>query len=444
MTALLPGWGAALVVVAALASLLAGLAQAGRAWRLPPEVSRKLVHLAMGLTAAGFPWLFDDPLWVAACALGSVALLLAVRTLPRLQRGAQVLYAVKRASWGELCFALAVALLYWLSADRPAFYLASLLVLTLGDALAALVGKAYGRARYRTREAEKSWEGSIALFAVSYLAVLVPLLLLTGIGRAECLLIALIVALLAVLMEGASWHGLDNLVLPLGSFLLLEALAARPLEALLADAAVSLGLAGLAALLSGRTRLQADGLMAATLLGACYWVLGGLLWLVPPLVVFLVSALSSGSRRGETGNAGDIVAIALTTAPWLLAESLWLGSNAFFPFAVAFGAHLYLVLAGRTAAGAGLGCALAVWAALALPSLVLFDFTPQALRLAGVGLAIALGLASATSGLSRRRSPAMRLLVQGAIALAAALVALAGLELVSPGSLALVSPAEEF
>src|SRR5207248_6187645 len=89
-------------------------------------------------------------------------------------------------------------------------YLVPLLLLTLSDALAALVGVAYGRFQYTTPDGFKSLEGSFAFFLCSFVCVHVPLLLLTDRGRAETLLIAVLLAWLATMFEAIAWGGLDN------------------------------------------------------------------------------------------------------------------------------------------------------------------------------------------------------------------------------------------
>ena len=65
-----------------------------------------------------------------------------------------------------------------------------------------------GRLHFTTGEGDKSAEGSLACFVVALLCTLVPLLLFTQTGRSQTLLIALIVALLATMLEAVAWRGL--------------------------------------------------------------------------------------------------------------------------------------------------------------------------------------------------------------------------------------------
>src|SRR5690606_16105111 len=102
----------------------------------------------------------------------------------------------------------------------------------LADALAALIGLAYGRVRYVTSEGLKSAEGSIIFFAVAFMSVHVPLLLFTDVGRAQTLLIATIVGLLSMLVEAVAIKGLDNLLIPIAAYAMLRWYMGATVEAL--------------------------------------------------------------------------------------------------------------------------------------------------------------------------------------------------------------------
>ncbi|KKL56057.1 hypothetical protein LCGC14_2249190 [marine sediment metagenome] len=79
--------------------------------------------------------------------------------------------------------------------------MSSFLILTFADASAALIGIFYGRFQYSTSEGAKTLEGSLVFFQTAFLSALIPILLFTTIGRAETLMIALLMALLAMLLD---------------------------------------------------------------------------------------------------------------------------------------------------------------------------------------------------------------------------------------------------
>jgi hypothetical protein len=128
---------------------------------------------------------------------------------------------VDRRSVGELYFPISVYLLFVVARHQPVFYLIALSVLVFSDTAAALLGVAYGRHSYTVANDRRTLEGSAAFLLVTFLCVHVPLLLGTGIGRGESLIIATQLALLVTSFEAISMRGNDNLVVPLATYYLL-------------------------------------------------------------------------------------------------------------------------------------------------------------------------------------------------------------------------------
>lgn len=228
------------MVLGVFGTLMAGLQAYRRSSPTGPEVLRKLLHLGMGLLTLSFPWAFASA-WPVLLLAGLFAIgLAALRIFQPMQRLlGGVIDGVHRDSLGEIYFPLAVGLVFFLSTGDPAEFCTPMLILTLADTGAALIGARYGRRRFPCGREWKSLEGSIAFLAISFLATLVSLRLLTDTGRAETVLIALVLALLLTLVEAAAGQGLDNLFIPLGGSLLLRLY--RPLDA--ASLAVRLGVA---------------------------------------------------------------------------------------------------------------------------------------------------------------------------------------------------------
>ena len=214
---------------------LLGLSMAGLRWwqvrrAARPEVVRKTLHGLMGGVALTFPYVFAACWPVAVLAGVSLALMLAVRWAPPLRRRVgPVLYGVGRRSYGEVCFPVAVCALFALSGGGGPSYTIPLLLLTLADPAAALVGSRRGRLRYATLDGFKSGEGSLAFFLVAVPCVLVPLLL-ADVSLAAAALAALVIGGALTFVEAASWRGLDNLLVPLGGFALLRLAPPHDLE----------------------------------------------------------------------------------------------------------------------------------------------------------------------------------------------------------------------
>ena len=113
-------------------------------------------------------------------------------------------------------------MLFYFSRGDSLTFCIPILLLTLADAAAALVGVCYGHFCYATLKGEKTLEGSVALLIVSFFCVHIPLLLFTNTGRYETLLIALNVAIAVTVLEAVACGGADNLLVPLAGFLVLN------------------------------------------------------------------------------------------------------------------------------------------------------------------------------------------------------------------------------
>lgn len=179
-------------------------------WRqrlLQEEYARKFVHIAIGLFAASWP------LYLEWNDIRLISILLAVGYIAiRHLKLFQSVSSVKRNTYGEMFFALSFGLIT-LFTDSTAIYMLAVLVMTLADGLAAVVGTTFGHSNsYKLFGGTKSVVGSATFFLVTitliavfglYTSVVVP------IGISLC------VAVIATVMENAGARGLDNLLIPL-------------------------------------------------------------------------------------------------------------------------------------------------------------------------------------------------------------------------------------
>ena len=179
-----------------------------------PETTRKIVHIGAGHVIL-IAWWMNVPAWagVAASVLFSGVALLSYKfpLLPGIN-------GVGRESLGTFFYALSIGLLiiwFW-PLQQPQYAAIGILIMTWGDALAALIGQRFGKHPYQIWGEEKSLEGSLAMLCVSYvvcmavlLAVHTPTPLTWAIAGAS--------AIAATILESISKYGIDNLSVPLGS-----------------------------------------------------------------------------------------------------------------------------------------------------------------------------------------------------------------------------------
>ncbi len=191
------------------------------AWRLDQcpqrqaELTRKVVHIGTGNVIL-IAWVLDIPTWVGIAAsffFGCIALLSYL--LPLLPG----INSVGRRSFGTFFYAVTIGLLvawFW-PLSQPQFAALGVLIMTWGDGLAGLVGRAWGRHGYELAGMKKSWEGSLTMASVSGL---ITLIILGGMGVSpwpSLLGLALAIGVVSALLESFSPWGIDNLTVPLGS-----------------------------------------------------------------------------------------------------------------------------------------------------------------------------------------------------------------------------------
>jgi phytol kinase len=236
-------WQGIVLELALLASLMAGITFYQRWSPLSPETSRKLFHIGGGLTTLTFPWIFTSSWPVILLALITIPSLLALKYIHVFKNNlGTILYRIDRTSFGEIYLPLGICLLFVIVGNHPLLFTIPVLILTLADPTAAIVGGHYGRLRYLTIKGQKSIEGSAVFFLVAFFCIYVPSLLFTDAGRVEDVLVATLVALLVMLVEAVSWNGLDNLLIPLSSYFLLLLVFQLPIQIVLLDLVIVLSL----------------------------------------------------------------------------------------------------------------------------------------------------------------------------------------------------------
>ncbi|NOZ57792.1 MAG: DUF92 domain-containing protein [Calditrichaeota bacterium] len=276
-----------------------------RALHWAPEVTRKSVHVITALLVATTPFLFQQkaPLVVLA-SIFVVVNYVGVRF--RLFQG---MHGTERQTYGTVFFPLAfIALLYWQWDRHPLIIVLAMLVLGLADTVAALVGENVRNPhRFRLGREPKSLEGSVAMFAASFVIVLVGLVALgPHFGEKISLGMAVWAAFLAALFgtagEAISFSGSDNFTSPLAVAFVLDLFLSYPSYQAWTFT-FGTALAVVVAALSYRARfLDAGGAVLTAALGSVVFGLGGWSFTVPILTFFILSSLLSkvGRRRRES------------------------------------------------------------------------------------------------------------------------------------------------
>jgi len=344
--------------VACIFTLLVILVIGLRQWqkrRAPaPEVVRKCLHVAMGIVTLSFPWMFTSIWAVLAVSVLSAVFLAAIERLPRWRDSlGQVVAGVERRSWGTVFFAMAVTVVFVMSDGDPLLYCVPMAMLTFGDSIAALVGRRFGMVKFQTGEGPKSWEGAGAMFAITFLVVVMGLLLWPPLEMSwtQKLLAALMMGIVGMVVEAVSWRGLDNLFLPLLGNVFLETYMELQATDLL------LRLLGLVALLFFVVRYRAqqfvlrdNARIGAALFLYVAFTVGGWQWFLPPLALLLLYTRFIPFDHDFGKNKYSFEVVLAVVGPglvWLLLYRTWKLEEFFLPYLYSFTANLAVIWLAR-------------------------------------------------------------------------------------------------
>lgn len=196
-----------------------------RRLKVNSDITRKVVHIGAGMWVFGVLYFFHT--WQMgvipfATFIGLNYFFYRVKLFRSIDSNT--------ASPGTVYFAFAITVIsvvFWRPQgpiDHAPAVVAGIMAMTWGDALAALVGKKFGRHHYTINGSTRSYEGSAVMFAVSLLVIGLSLSLLPGssltpyadLPSSYAVIVASIAAATtATIVEALSPHGTDNLTVPI-------------------------------------------------------------------------------------------------------------------------------------------------------------------------------------------------------------------------------------
>jgi dolichol kinase len=321
--------------------LLIVVAEVWRRLRQPkPEWTRKLVHMGGGVVALFFPFMIESPWVILAMALA----LSGIFTVAARSGFLRSLHGVERKSRGAEYYPLVIWLVFLLTQGRVWLYVSAVLVLAVGDAFAALVGSRYGVFRYEVEDEHKSLEGSLVFLVIAFLAIHLPMLLLTDLSRETCVLAAVLVAVLVTGFEAISLQGTDNLFVPLGVVIILGKITTKPLAEIVFQN-ISLAAIILATVLLVRRFpvFNVGGTIVVILYAYGNWSLGSWHWALPifaGLLTYVLLWVSLAWPKDYPRLRVRVVAGALVVPALILAAANGTGH-----FAMLFGPYLAAIAA---------------------------------------------------------------------------------------------------
>ncbi|MHA1303129.1 MAG: diacylglycerol/polyprenol kinase family protein [Candidatus Heimdallarchaeaceae archaeon] len=188
--------------------------------KFPPWITRKTTHIVLHACLAFIPYFLQN-LFDLFVALGILAIIvLLITAIPKsrflvkvIQNSTRKEESVRDSVLNIIFTTIALLILVVLFQDMLYIYTAAVLSLSLADGLAELIGRPFGRVKFKIFT-EKSLEGSIAVF----IGIIICILLSFATYSMLNLIIwwkLIITALIGTLIEALNYKYYDNITLPL-------------------------------------------------------------------------------------------------------------------------------------------------------------------------------------------------------------------------------------
>lgn len=315
--------------------------------RIHPEVLRKALHVTMGLVAMCLPWIFHEPTPVIWLGLACIVLLLLIKYIRALKRHlGSSLNLVNRNSLGEIYFTLGVVITFVLAEGNTTLYVLPILILTFADALAALSGTFSGIRRFTTPDGEKTIIGSVTFFISALFLSLIYMQIFADFDFTKVILISLILGMALMMVEAIAWKGMDNLLVPVGCYYLLEYFTAIPDAGLLIHFLLLLSLFVILLLWQRYSSVKNEVVLIAILYGYFSWEMGGYAWLsigFAMLVLYpFLSPATIITRQRQHGAAAGFCVLG-SGLLWILIEYYWYEPYAYYFYTMVFAMQLAII-----------------------------------------------------------------------------------------------------
>ncbi len=316
-------------------------------WR--QEATRKIVHISVGLLLLLTPLLLKTSL-----PLLTVAVFFTIFNYIALKKNLLPGIHLDKHNLGTVYYAFSffvLVLLFW--ENFKIIIIASMMVMAVGDAAAAIIGHSLKRPHpYTLIRDKKSWEGSFGMVIVSTIAVFLtfllypPNLVTSNHTTFFLFLFSLLTSIIAAVAEALGDGGNDNLSVPLITAVVLYFLLTGGREQHV-QFFLGMFMSTLVILISYKIQfLTTSGSASAFILACIIFGFGGCQWTFPILTFFILSSILSklgkseyetifekGSRRDyaqvlANGGIAGILVILFIFFPWPALYVSYLGALA--------------------------------------------------------------------------------------------------------------------
>lgn len=287
-------WGLFFVFTVGIVAILGIADSLLKHFKVHPHTTRRLVHMLVGCLVCVAPFIFESQYPVLLVAIIFTAMNYLAIKLNLIKS----IHETDRVSYGTVYFPISFFILVcWFWHKDPAILQTAMLIMALGDPVASWIGESRKAPMLFTVLTEKkSLQGSFAMFIVSFIVAVISMKIFRGIFNdpitwPTAIIFGFFVGTFSAGTETISHKGTDNLMVPLGAGVILDALYNGTPEIqmhLMIWMAITVVIAYLAYILKA---LSLSGAMGAWMLGTVIFGLGGMEWMIPIVIFFLFSTL---------------------------------------------------------------------------------------------------------------------------------------------------------
>lgn len=271
---------------------------ARKALHISPEMTRKFVHVMVGVLVSLAPFFLDTTAPVII-----LGLLFTILNAVALRKDSfKGMHTTERISFGTVYFPIAFTLLVIMFWDRNiVIFVVAMLILAFSDTAATIVGERLNsKHKFTLWHDQKSWPGSLAFFFTTVIVVVFAFPIYSDLAGnftlpfRHLISMAIFVGLVATVGEAVSKRGSDNLTLTLAAALGMDLYLSSLLNGTLMEL---FGWAFFSSLLGyGAYKLKSlsiSGGFGAFLLGVFMFGMGGWDTMLPLMGFFFLSSVLS-------------------------------------------------------------------------------------------------------------------------------------------------------
>ena len=267
-----------------------------------PNINRKIIHSIVGLAVSFSPFIFLSNIQPLILAV----IFFIINLFSYRHNKLKSFHNLNRKTLGTIFFPLGfiiIASLFW---EHKYSIACSFMILAVSDPLSSLVGENIKKShKYNIWKDVKSYEGSAVMFSSTFIILMLfSKFIFNQFDTLESFIAIMMCCFAITIAEAMSMRGSDNLSVPIAAFFFIEIFNAVNMQNFI------IGFSFMIILISivlfyfyKRKHLSLDGFLSSTMMAGLILGFGGLKYVLPVAIFFILSTLLSKIRFNHLQNS---------------------------------------------------------------------------------------------------------------------------------------------